>query len=169
MKTNEGIMFVDMPAKPEFGLQGGYRVMIHSREASDDANVGIYSLTGLVGKSIPFMVTEVDLGVEYSVVGSRRAAQAKIKAQMQKEMMCGKIFDGRITNFSATGTFLEINGITGFLRNCDSGAFTRKYTRNINEEQLLYGVALFFVVNIALFCIEVQWDSKCLINIRLLN
>lgn len=72
----------------------------------------------LVGTDVVFVVTGVD-DERNTLVCSRKSAQEKNKATMLADFTKGDTFEGRITGFTDFGAFVDVNGVSGMLRNID--------------------------------------------------
>lgn len=83
-----------------------------------DADVNWKSLVNFVGKEVYFKVLSVDEqnGIVYC---SRKAAQQEIKAEIVERLKNGEVFDAEIINILRYGAYVDINGITGLLKNVD--------------------------------------------------
>lgn len=99
---------------PAVGQAEPVKVIIIGDEVDEDPNHG--SLVRLLGRSIPFVIHKVEADTVY---GSRKTAQQQIKANMLQDLANGTAFVGQITGLTAKGAFVEVNGISGLLRNKD--------------------------------------------------
>lgn len=105
------VMTVMLPA---VGQTEPVKVTIEGLEADENPNHG--SLVRLIGRSIPFVVFKVE---DDKVLGSRKIAQQKLKAEMLQDLVNGTAFVGQITGLTPKGAFVEVNGVPGLLRNKD--------------------------------------------------
>lgn len=115
-RTNESGQLTDFMEVmlPAVGQTEPVKVVITGAEADEDPNHG--SLVRLIGRSVPFVIHKVEAGIVY---GSRKTAQQKIKTEMLQDLANGTAFVGQITGLTAKGAFVEVNGISGLLRNKD--------------------------------------------------
>ena len=72
----------------------------------------------LMGRRIPFVVTAAEPDRE-RLIGSRKKAQTALKLVMMQDLANGRIYEGTVTGFSRFGAYIEVNGVTGHLRNSD--------------------------------------------------
>ena len=112
----QGYMVVEMPAMSQHGISGGERVVIYDSEA--DADSARPHLMNLMGRRIPFVVTAAEPDRE-RLIGSRKKAQTALKLVMMQDLANGRIYEGTVTGFSRFGAYIEVNGVTGHLRNSD--------------------------------------------------
>lgn len=89
-----------------------------------DAEVQWKSLVGFLGREINFMVKEVDRdrGV---VICSRKDAQIEKKEEIVERLREGEVFKAQVINVLKYGAYVEIEGVTGLLKNVD---FAEDYT-----------------------------------------
>lgn len=111
--NEEAYMEVYLPQTS--GVKESVRVIIMDREADTEENHG--SLVRLMRRTIPFVVIRVDENV---VFGSRKLAQEKLKLKMVQEIADGKSFSGLVVGLAPYGAYVEVNGVTGLLRNKDA-------------------------------------------------
>lgn len=107
-------MIVRIPA--ENGLKGGYSGIIYASEA--DAELERQTLVPMMGRVIPFVVTDIDMEKD-RVVCSRKLAQEKLKAEMMPDFMAKKVYEGTIINIVNYGAYVEVNGVSGLLKTGD--------------------------------------------------
>lgn len=107
-------MMVTVPATA--GLSGGYTGIIHADEA--DGEIERQTLVPLMGRVVPFTIIGIDTD-KGQVICSRRKAQEIIKLKMFQDLIDRKVFEGRIINFTRYGAYVEVNGISGLLKNSD--------------------------------------------------
>lgn len=105
-----------MPMDQQKKIYGGERCVISLEGA--DADSTNPRLRDLVGRNIPFVVTAIDEenGV---LLCSRKKAQQKLKATMLQGFSSGQVYEGKVVGFSNYGGYIEVNGITGHIRNSD--------------------------------------------------
>ncbi len=115
-EDGQGYMVTMMPAMSQHGISGGERVVIYDSEA--DADSTRPHLMNLVGRRIPFVVTAAEADSD-RLIGSRKKAQTALKAVMVQDLANGRIYEGTVTGFSRFGAYIEVNGVTGHLRNSD--------------------------------------------------
>lgn len=72
----------------------------------------------LVGMRISFVIKQVD-EENGRLICSRKIAQEKTKALMMDSLKSGEVFEGAITGFTNFGAYVDVNGISGILRNAD--------------------------------------------------
>ena len=67
---------------------------------------------------IPFVIVRADdeAGV---LICSRKRAQLLVKTQMLGDFAKGEAFEGVVTGFTDFGAFVDVNGVSGLLRNAD--------------------------------------------------
>lgn len=89
-----------------------------------DLEVNWKSLVGFIGREISFVVKEVDAekGVVYC---SRKEAQALQKESIIERLREGEVFNAQVINILKYGAYVEIEGVTGLLKNVD---FAEDYT-----------------------------------------
>lgn len=97
------------------GLSEPVQVIIMDSEADTDESHG--SLVRFLARSVPFVVVRVDEDIVY---GSRRLAQEAIKASMLQQLNDGVEFTGQIVGMAPYGAYVEVNGVSGLLRNNDA-------------------------------------------------
>lgn len=109
-------MSLDMPKMYNHQVAGGERCIIFEDEADDDTEHP--KLINLMGRRIPFVVLSVD-DDENVLICSRKKAQKHLKASMIQSLQTGTIYEGEVTGFSRFGGFVEVNGVSGHIRNSD--------------------------------------------------
>lgn len=82
-----------------------------------DAEIERKSLVSLLGRKIPFVVLGVD--DKGRILCSRRAAQVKIKADMAQDLASKTVLTGEVVRTAPYGVYVEVNGISGLLKNSD--------------------------------------------------
>ncbi|WCF11755.1 S1 RNA-binding domain-containing protein (plasmid) [Paenibacillus thiaminolyticus] len=89
-----------------------------------DLEVNWKSLTIFIGREVSFMVKEIDSdkGV---VICSRKDAQAVLKESIVERLREGEVFNAQVINILRYGAYVEIDGVTGLLKNID---FAEDYT-----------------------------------------
>jgi len=89
-----------------------------------DAEHNWKSLVGFVGREVSFIIKEIDeeKGIIFC---SRKEAQEKIKQEITQRLMDGEVFPAQIINILNYGAYVEIEGVTGLLKNSD---FAEDYT-----------------------------------------
>lgn len=72
----------------------------------------------LVSMRIPFVIVRADdeAGV---LICSRKKGQLLVKTQMLPAFAKGEAFEGIVTGFTEFGAFVDVNGVSGLLRNAD--------------------------------------------------
>lgn len=83
-----------------------------------DAETDRPNPTRLVSMRIPFVIVRADdeAGV---LICSRKRAQLLVKTQMLSDFAKGEAFEGVVTGFTDFGAFVDVNGVSGLLRNAD--------------------------------------------------
>ena len=83
-----------------------------------DAETDRPNPTRLVSMRIPFVIVCADdeAGV---LICSRKRAQLLVKTQMLGDFAKGEAFEGVVTGFTDFGAFVDVNGVSGLLRNAD--------------------------------------------------
>lgn len=107
-KSNEfgtSVLILDLD-----GVQG----LILADEA--DLDVNHKSLVNFVGREIEFCVQEVDED-EGLVICSRKDAQMIRKQDLLNRLEAGEHFDAKIINIVKFGAYVEVNGISGLIKN----------------------------------------------------
>ena len=89
-----------------------------------DSEVNWKSLVSFVGREINFVITSIDeeAGVLYC---SRKEAQLLQKEVIVNRLMEGEIFSATVVNILKYGAYVEIEGISGLIKNVD---FAEDYT-----------------------------------------
>lgn len=89
-----------------------------------DLEVSWKSLVGFIGREVSFVVKEIDTdkGV---VICSRSDAQAILKESIIERLREGEVFNAQVINILRYGAYVEIEGVTGLLKNVD---FAEDYT-----------------------------------------
>lgn len=116
---NQGYMVIELPLMQQYKVSGGERGFIFPDEADAD-NVNPY-LLGLHGRRVPFVILSIDEdknGHKY-LNCSRKKAQQILKASMLQNLQNGNVYEGVLTGFSRYGGYIEVNGVTGHIRNSD--------------------------------------------------
>ena len=85
-------------------------------EEEVDLDVKHKSLVSFVGREIEFVIQEVDED-EKIVICSRREAQMIRKEELLERLQAGETFEAKIINLVKFGAYVEINGISGLLKN----------------------------------------------------
>jgi len=89
-----------------------------------DLEVQWKSLVGFLGREVSFVVKEIDKERE-TVICSRKDAQAIVKTEVVERLTEGEVFNAQVINILKYGAYVEINGVTGLLKNVD---FAEDYT-----------------------------------------
>lgn len=119
-QNNEDYMLLKLPKSNNFYQD--YECIIYNSEA--DAELKRESLVPLMGRNLPFIIIGIEEDSKF-LLCSRKQAQEKIRASMNEDLQKGKIFEAVIIDFVLSGAYVEINGITGLLRNSN---FSSDYT-----------------------------------------
>lgn len=90
-----------------------------------DLDLNISSLTNFVGREVSFVVKEVR-EKEGVVICSRKEAQALTKDSITARLSDGEAFSAQIVNVLPHGAYVEIEGVTGLLKNVD---FAEDFTK----------------------------------------
>lgn len=72
----------------------------------------------LVNMRTPFVILRAD-DETGTLICSRKKAKMLVKMQMLDEFVRGDAFEGVITGFTEFGAFVDVNGVSGLLRNAD--------------------------------------------------
>lgn len=89
-----------------------------------EGELKVKSLVGFVGREIYYTVTKVD--EENKVIyASRKQAQSLLKDSIVTRLQEGEFFNAKIVSLANYGAFVEIEGVTGILKNVD---FSEDYT-----------------------------------------
>lgn len=113
---DDSYMVLELPMMQQHKISGGERCVIFSSEADAD-NVNP-RLMNLMGRRVPFVVTAVDADND-RLICSRKKAQQILKASMLQNLASGHIYEGELTGFARYGAYIEVNGVTGHIRNSD--------------------------------------------------
>lgn len=100
---------------------GGIRGVIVRDEV--DLDVEWKSLVGFVGREVSFTVLTVDAAG--TVFCSRKEAQVTQKKEILERLKEGEVFNAQVVNILKYGAYVEIDGISGLLKNVD---FADDYT-----------------------------------------
>lgn len=95
---------------------GGRKGIITREEI--DYKLKLKSLTGFIGRLVHF----VPIGIieeTGDILLSRKLAQELKEDEIIGRLIDGEVFDAQITHFVSYGAFVEIEGISGLLRNSD--------------------------------------------------
>lgn len=93
----------------------GVKYKISNSEIDDELEV--HSLVNFVGRNIQFIPTKIQKdGV---VLASRAAAQKVTKPKVMKKIEAGSELVAQIVNILPHGAYLEVDGVTGLLKNVD--------------------------------------------------
>ncbi len=82
------------------------------------------SLVGFLGREVSFTIKSIDDTKEV-IFCSRKEAQEILKKEIIKRLTDGEVFNAQIINILKYGAYIEINGVTGLLKNID---FADDYT-----------------------------------------
>lgn len=83
-----------------------------------DSTVKFKSLISFVGTNVSFIVNKVFKNSNLCIV-SRAAAQKTTVPEVLEKLEDGECFEGRIINILPYGAYVEINGVTGLMKNAD--------------------------------------------------
>lgn len=100
----------------------GVRCIIPHNQVDDEFK--FKSLITFIGNEVSFIVKEVKKN-EGIVIASRAEAQKITKPQILEKLNDGECFDARIINILTYGAYVDIDGVTGLLKNVD---FAEDYT-----------------------------------------
>lgn len=89
-----------------------------------DMEVEWKSLVGFLGREVSFLVKEIDVDAGV-VICSRKDAQAILKEEVVDRLREGEVFNAQVINVLNYGAYVEIDGVTGLLKNVD---FADDYT-----------------------------------------
>jgi len=109
-------MVTALPAMSQHGISGGEKCVIYANEA--DADAVRPRMMNLMGRKVPFVVTAAEPEND-RLIASRKKAQQALKLVMMQDLANGRIYEGTVTGFSRFGAYIEVNGVTGHLRNSD--------------------------------------------------
>lgn len=118
---NTNYLVMTMPRMLDHHIDGGERCVIFEGESDAEAKTVEQQksrLLYLMGRKIPFVVIGVDEDND-RLICSRKKAQVILKTTMAQKLVDGHVFEGQLTGFSKYGAFVEINGVTGYIRNGD--------------------------------------------------
>lgn len=89
-----------------------------------DSEIEWKSLISFVGREIQYVIKEIDR--EKNIVyASRKDAQIKTREAIITRLQEGEVMNAKVINLVRYGAFVEINGVTGLLKNQD---FASDYT-----------------------------------------
>ena len=89
-----------------------------------DHEVNWKSLVGFIGREVNFTVQRIDEETG-TVFCSRKEAQEILREEIFERLCEGEVFNARIVNILKYGAYVEIEGISGLLKNVD---FADDYT-----------------------------------------
>lgn len=89
-----------------------------------DMEVEWKSLVGFLGREVSFVVKEIDVDAGV-VICSRKDAQVILKEEIVERLREGEVFNAQVINVLNYGAYVEIDGVTGLLKNVD---FADDYT-----------------------------------------
>lgn len=89
-----------------------------------DLEVEWKSLVGFLGREVNFTVVEIDQEKDL-LFCSRKDAQAVKKQEVVERLTEGEVFNAQVINILKYGAYVEIEGVTGLLKNVD---FADDYT-----------------------------------------
>jgi len=89
-----------------------------------DMDVEWKSLVGFIGREVKFLVKEIDKDAGI-LICSRKDAQAILKEKIVERLTEGEVFSAQVINILKYGAYVEIDGVTGLLKNQD---FAEDYT-----------------------------------------
>lgn len=89
-----------------------------------DMEVEWKSLVGFLGREVSFVVKEIDVDAGV-VICSRKDAQVILKEEIVDRLREGEVFNAQVINVLNYGAYVEIDGVTGLLKNVD---FADDYT-----------------------------------------
>lgn len=82
-----------------------------------DAEIERKSLVSLLGRKVPFVVLAI--GEDGSYLCSRKKAQVNIRASMAADLATQAVLTGEVVRTAPYGVYIEVNGISGLLKNAD--------------------------------------------------
>lgn len=89
-----------------------------------DNEFNFKSLISFIGTEVSFIVKDINKKDEI-IIGSRADAQKITKPQIIEKLNDGECFDAKIINILPYGAYVDIEGVTGLLKNVD---FAEDYT-----------------------------------------
>jgi small subunit ribosomal protein S1 len=84
------------------------------------------NFTGLIGKTIPVVLVEIDETRNKLIVSNRLAAQASAMSQLSK----GQLVTGKVSSIRPFGAFIDFGGVSGLLHVKE---ISQKYVSDINS------------------------------------
>lgn len=96
----------------------GVKGIVLRKDVESNEKRKLKSLTGFVGREILFTVEEV-IEDKNLVICSRANAQEIMKPEIIERLSEGDTMEAQIVHFLKYGAFVEIQGITGLLKNTD--------------------------------------------------
>ncbi len=115
-ETGSEYAILNMSKMNDLGVRGDEVCVIYAQEA--DASNENYHVINLIGRKIPFIVLDVDVKNE-RLICSRKEAQNALKRDMLQGLASGHIYEGTVVGFNNYGGYIEVNGVSGYLRNRD--------------------------------------------------
>jgi len=100
----------------------GFKGIIKKKDV--DADLDIKSLVNFIGREVSFVALEVDRETG-NIICSRAEAQRMTKENVMNRLSDGEAFPAQIINILKYGAYVEIEGVTGLLKNTD---FAEDYT-----------------------------------------
>jgi small subunit ribosomal protein S1 len=100
----------------------GVKIIIPREEV--DLDVNWKSLVGFLGRDVSFVVKSIDVENDRAFA-SRKDAQAVTKQSVIEKLESGTVMAARVVNILKYGAYVEIEGVTGLLKNTD---FADDYT-----------------------------------------
>lgn len=94
------------------------------RRSEVDSKLAWKSLLGFIGREVSYKVIEVD-EKNGTVYASRKDAQVEMEGEIIQRLQDGEVFNAQVVNIMKYGAFVEIDGVTGLLKNAD---FAEDYT-----------------------------------------
>ena len=134
-----------------------------------DNKLNLRSLVSFVGREIEFTIKSIDFENQI-VFCSRKDAQTLVEDDVMEKLQDGEAFDAKIINILKYGAYVEVNGITGLLKNTD---FAEDYTA-IGEmlklgDSIKVKMKKFSSNNNLLFEAVNKYQSPTIINIDMLE
>lgn len=99
----------------------GVQVLIPFEEV--DMSVQYKSLAAFVGTEIIFVVLDVN-AAKNLCIGSRARAQALLRPAIDQKLTDGEIVSAKVINILEHGAYLEVDGLSGLMKNIDFSADT---------------------------------------------
>lgn len=150
-------------------IQNGWKFKIYNKDM--DAELEIKSFVNFINRQIQFVPLEIE---EDGIVRASRAlAQKKTRPDVVKKIESKAVVDAQIVNILPHGAYVDVDGVTGLLKNMDYAADCSsikdvlhvgdhvkvKFKKNSSNGTILFEAAKKYVSNGALTIDDILPDS----------